>query len=489
MSETAPDEDVPLRRRIADNPRPAIRWTLGLVVLIAVEFGAVLGLTFRLLSTIGGLFPTNPGVALFSRLEESSEAIPTLLSRSLIPNDGFYDGEAWVGTFLGLEPAHAWLLRVLLIYAYAFVWLGWLWVGYRTFRNHYRYADWTPRDDMVDRLRSHRWGQFGFVLVMIFLVMALFGPALGPTTAEANLRQPYSHYTQFYDEETDSVRNVTVGTANLGSASEGNPDANVGPWTYDDFGRFHPFGTLTTGKDMFTFLAAGARISLMIGIVSLAGAGLIAATLALLTAYYKGLADLAVVIAGDSIQALPLLLVLILASATFSGTWIAELYNGAVMLIAIFVVIQWPFLWRAVRGPAFQIAEEEWIDAAKSYGQKPRVIMRKHMLPYVIGYLLIYTSLTLGGIIVAVAGLSFLGLGITPPTPEWGRAISSGQPYVATASWHISLIPGILITLIVVGFNALGDGIRDAIDPQSESGTAQESKADEAAAGAAGGGA
>ena len=96
--------------------------------------------------------------------------------------------------------------------------------------------------------------------------------------------------------------------------------------------------------------------------------------------------------------------------------------------------------------------------------------MQKHMLPYVVGYLLIYASLTLGGIIIAVAGLSYLGLGITPPTPEWGRAISSGQPYVATASWHISLIPGIMITLIVVGFNAFGDGIRDALDPQSEGG-------------------
>jgi len=489
MSETVSDEDAPLRQRIADNPRPAIRWTLGALVLVAVEFGAFLGLVFRLLSTIGGLFPDNPGVALFSRLEESSEVIPTLLSRSLIPNDGFYNGQQWVDTFLGLEPAYAWLLRVLLIYAYAFIWLGWLWVGYRTFRQHYRYADWTPRDDVVDRLRSHRWGQFGFVLVLIFLVMALFAPALGPTTAEANLRQPYSHYTEFYDEETDEVRNVTVGTANLGSASEGNPDSNVGPWSYDDFGRFHPFGTLTTGKDMFTFLAAGARISLMIGIVSMVGAGLIATGFALLTAYYKGLADLAVVIASDSIQALPVLLVLILASATFSGTWLAELYNGAVMLIAIFVLIQWPFLWRAVRGPAFQIAEEEWIDAARSFGQKPRKIMRKHMLPYVIGYLLIYTSLTLGGIIILVAGLSYLGLGITPPTPEWGRAISSGQPYVATASWHISLIPGILITLIVIGFNALGDGIRDAIDPQSGSGSgaAQESKADEAAAAGGGG--
>lgn len=471
MSETPTDEEVPLRDRIAANPRPALQWLAGAAVLLAIEFGAFVGVIIQLVLTAVRLLPSDPGAAALASAGEAAEAIPTLLTRSLIPNQGYQTASGeWVGTFLGLEPAYAWLLRVVLIYAYAFAWLGWFWVGYRWFRDNYRYADWTPRDDVVDRLRSHRWGQFGFVLVLTFFVLALFAPALGPTTVDANIQNPYTHYTKYYDDEIESVSNVTVGTANLGSTSQGAGGENVGPWSYDDYGRFHPFGTLTDGKDLFTFMAAGARISLMIGLVSLTIAGFIATALAMLTAYYKGLADLATVITSDSIQALPVLLVLILASAVFGNTWIANLYNGAVMLIAIFSVTYWPFFWRALRGPALQISEQEWIDAAKSFGQKPRTIMQKHMLPYVVGYLLIYASLTLGGIIIAVAGLSYLGLGITPPTPEWGRAISAGQPYVATASWHISLIPGVMITLIVVGFNALGDGIRDALDPQSEGG-------------------
>ncbi|EMA44368.1 binding-protein-dependent transporters inner membrane component [Halococcus morrhuae DSM 1307] len=471
MSETQSDEEVPLRDRIAANPRPALQWLAGAIVLLAVEFGAFIGVIIQLALTVVRLLPSNPGAAALASAGEAAESIPTLLTRGLIPNQGYQTASGeWMGTFLGLEPAYAWLLRVVLIYAYAFVWLGWFWVGYRWFRDHYRYADWTPRDDVVDRLRSHRWGQFGFVLVLAFFVLALFAPALGPTTVDANIQSPYTHYTKYYDDEIESVSNVTVGTANLGSTSQGAGGENVGPWSYDDYGRFHPFGTLTDGKDLFTFMAAGARISLMIGLVSLMIAGFIATALAMLTAYYKGLADLAAVITSDSIQSLPVLLVLILASAVFGNTWIANLYNGAVLLIAIFSVTYWPFFWRALRGPALQISEQEWIDAAKSFGQKPRVIMQKHMFPYVVGYLLIYASLTLGGIIIAVAGLSYLGLGITPPTPEWGRAISAGQPYVATASWHISLIPGIMITLIVVGFNALGDGIRDALDPQSEGG-------------------
>ena len=120
--------------------------------------------------------------------------------------------------------------------------------------------------------------------------------------------------------------------------------------------------------------------------------------------------------------------------------------------------------------------EEDWVDAARSYGQSPAGIMRLHMLPYLFGYLLIYSSLVLGGVILAVAGLSFLGLGITAPTPEWGRAVNLGREFVATDSWHISLIPGFMITLVVMGFNAVGDALRDAVDPKSDTGATDASE-------------
>ena len=466
MSQTVTDDDASLTSRIADNPRPALQWTLGALLLVVVEFGALAGVLIKLALTAARLIPGDPGASALAAAGRSAAEIPTLLSRTVIPNAGHWNGQAWVDTFLGLPPAYAWFVRFALVYVYAFVWLGWFWVGYRWFRRHYRQADWTPRDDVVDRLRSHRWGQFGLVVVVAFFVMALFAPALGPATLQGNIINPYGNEIQYFDD--GSVETTTAGSANIGSTSQGAGGENVGPLSYDEFGRFHPFGTLTTGKDLFTFMMYGSRISLMIGLVSLILSTGIATVLSMLTAYYKGLADLAVVLASDSVQALPVLLVLILASAAFSGTWIANLYSGAVLLIVIFTLTQWPFFWRAIRGPAFQISEEEWIDAAKSYGQRPRAIMQKHIFPYVLGYLLIYASLSLGGIIISVAGLSYLGLGISPPTPEWGLAVASGQPYVATASWHISLIPGLMITLVVVGFNALGDGIRDAIDPQSQ---------------------
>jgi peptide/nickel transport system permease protein len=262
-----------------------------------------------------------------------------------------------------------------------------------------------------------------------------------------------------------------IGQANIETASQG--AEHVGPWSYDQYGRFHPFGTTTNGKDLFTFMATGARVSLAIGLFSVALAGIIALVLAMVTSFYKGVADLLVVLTSDSIQSLPLLMVLILMMVVFGNHWLSEFYDGALLMILIFGATYWPIFWRSIRGPALQVSEEEWIDAAKSFGQRPRTIMQKHMAPYVVGYLLIYLSMSLGGIIIAVAGLSYLGLGINPPTPEWGRIIASGQPYVATASWHIALIPGILITLVVTGFNALGDGIRDAIDPQAGTGESE----------------
>jgi peptide/nickel transport system permease protein len=465
------DVDQSLGDRIAAKPRPALLWAGVAFLLLALEGGTYLAWLFQLTKTILDIIPAAPGIELLASAESWAKGLPNLLSRELIPNRGYYTGSKYVGTFLGLEPKYAWLIRFLTVYVYAGALVCWSWYGYVLYRRHYRIADWTPTDDMIDRLRGHRWGQFGIIVVFLFLVMAMWAPVVGPTTFEQNIKNPYAEENtiQYYDEETDSVKTILAGDANLESVSKGGGVAgNVGPWTYDDYGRFHPFGTDTAGQDLFTFLSYGARISLLIGLGSMGLAGLLAMSLSLLTAYYKGLTDLAVVLAGDSIQALPRLLLLIMAAVVFQGTALAQLYDGAVLLILLFAATGWPGLWRALRGPALQVSEEEWIDAAKSYGQRPVSIMRKHMAPYIVGYLLIYASLSLAGVIIAVAGLSFLGLGIEPPTPEWGQAVNNGRQYTASESWHIALIPGILVTLIAIGFNALGDGIRDAIDPESD---------------------
>lgn len=492
MSTRNDSEEVPLRQRIEENPKPALVWAAVLVALLSLEAGAVIEALGNVALAVSGALPgVSPGQSFLTWLVGVGENIPTLLSRELIPNQGYdvngvdrivtqnsgaktyiFNGP-WEGTFLDLSPKVAWLTRVTLIYAYAFAVAAWILRGYFVFRDNYRYADWTPRDDVVARLRTHRWGQFGFVIVFMFLTMAIFAPALGPTTVDANIQNPYTNEVTYFDDATGEPTQISIGAANLAAASNGQGSKNTGPWQYDQHSRFHPFGTLPTpGKDLFTFMAAGARISLFIGLTAIGISGLFAVVFGLLTAYYKGLVDLAVVVAGDSIMTIPQLLLLILVAVVFQDHWLSSIYNGALLIALIFGFTGWPFLWRAVRGPAFQVSEEEWVDAARSYGQRASATMRKHMLPYIVGYLLIYGSMTIGGIIIATSALAFLGLGINAPTPEWGRAISMGQGYVDTQSWHISFIPGALIVLVVTAFNAMGDGIRDAIDPQSEGGDA-----------------
>lgn len=494
MSESDLRDDLTLRQGIAQNPMPAITWGMVLGLLIALEFGAFLETLFLLAEGVVKGYPLgDPALQSIQGLKTSAGEIPTLLSRDVVPNQGWRAAKSgpWMGTFprnyglgFGLAPALAWLLRVGLIYAYSIAIVGWVLYGYEVFRSHYRQAAWTPRDDVLRRLRHHSWGKFGIAIVFAFVVMAVFAPSLSPAPLDQNIIEPFSYEIKYFNDETGEVETMLVGEANRFSESRGAGENNIGPWTYDDFDRFHPFGTLPNGKDLFTFMMFGARVSMFVGLLAITIMGVMATSFALLTAYYKGLVDLGVVIFGDSVMSIPQLLLLILVSAVFQGHWLDEIYNGGLLIALVFGLTGWPFLWRAVRGPAFQVSTEEWIDAARSYGQGASKTMQKHMLPYVVGYLLIYASLTLGGVILGTSALSFLGIGIHSPTPEWGRAVGMGQPYVATQSWHVSLLPGVMIVFIVTAFNALGDGIRDAIDPQSKG---AETGATGAAAGGGGG--
>ena len=489
-------DESSLWARIQANPRPAFVWTAVSLALVAVEFGAFAGGIIAIADAIImgitaffdiflGLFA--PGLAqatvdaqlastgFLDGLRQAAGELPTLLSRQNIPNQGHQTGPngPWTGTFLGLAPAYAWALRVVLVFAYGTFAFYWLFRGWTVYRENYRKAKWTPRDNIVNRFRNHRWGQFGVVVIMVFMIMALFAPTLGPSTVEGNIVSPYSHQLEYFSGESGSVETISAGAANFETKSKGSVDQNVGPMTYDKFGRFHPFGTLVNGRDLFTYMVGGARLMLTVVAISMGLAMSLAIGLSMASAYFGGAVDLTINTIADGIVSIPQLLLLILVAVVFANHWLGNILKGGFLLALIFGFTSWPFLWRSVRGPAFQVAQEEWIDAAKSFGQKPRTIMVKHMLPYVIGYLLVYGSMMVGGIIIGLASLSFLGngLGISPPNPAWGRAISQGQPYVSTPSWHISFIPGVMIVILVMGFNAFGDGLRDAIDPESEGGT------------------
>ncbi|MFU8870070.1 ABC transporter permease [Natronococcus sp.] len=445
----------------------------GLTVLLAAV------LVVLLFTPVGGLLRTAV-TAPFDLLS----SLPTITSHELISNQGHRTPDGgWEGTFLGLSPAVAWGIRVLLVYGYAFAVVGWTWKGYNVFRTHYRQADWTPRDDTFARFRNHYWGLFGLLVVVLFIVTALWAPAVSPAPAEQNIYSPYSYEVQYLED--GEVATTTVGDANLDSQSDG--QTTIGPMSYDDYDRWAPLGTTPNGQDLLTHLAYGAQTSLVIGLLAIGLGGLIAVTMSLLTAYYKGAVDVLTVIASDTIISIPAFLLVMMLSVIFDqgDHVLAEPLNGGVLLGLIFAFVYWPGMWRSIRGPSLQVAEEEWVDAAKSYGQTPANTMRKHMAPYIAGYIMIYGSLLLGGVIIFTAALSFLGLGINAPTPEWGRLISDGEAYVSTSSWHVATVPGLMIVLVVTAFNALGDGLRDAIDPETAAGDA---KTDDTGAAAAGGG-
>lgn len=483
--------------RIRKNPSPAARWGAVMAILVAVEFGALWGGIMSLpwdvpINVLADVLPAAIGGVVTSIASAFADAgtwlsdLPTLLDRELLPNRGYHvPGEGWQNTFLGLEPAHAWLVRVGVVYAYALLLSYWVWRGYFVFRRHYRYADWTPADDMIDRFRGHNWGKFGLLLVLLLVVMAVFAPTISPTTSEDNLKNPGGNTIEYYDEDLGEVTEIDGTTANLFSSSKG-VTQNFGLWSYDDYDRFHPVGTMTeqsNGKDLFTFMAYGARVSIFIGVFASFLAGGIALSLALLTAYYRGLVDLAAVLTSDAFAAMPQLLVLIMLVTVLADHWISDIYSGGFLIAFLFGIWGWMGLWRAVRGPAFQVVQNEWVMASQGFGERPWNIVRKHVAPYVIGYLLIYLSMSVGGYMIGAAGLSYLGLGVDAPTPEMGRAIARGQRYITTQSWHVSVVPGLAITVLVLGFNALGDGIRDAIDPKSSGNEA----AGEAAAAGGGG--
>lgn len=444
------------------------------VVLVAVA-------VILLFTPVGSAFQSaGHGVVTFF---ETLATLPSLTSPETIPNQGHRTpGGGWSGTFLGLSPAWAWALRVSLVALYTGTILVWTWHGYNVFREHYRKADWTPRDDTLRRFRNHYWGLFGLSMVLMFVVMAMWAPAVSPVPAEHNVYQPYSYEFEYLSDDGE-VASIAHGTANIQTRSTGQD--TIGPLSYDQYDRWAPLGTTPSGQDMMTHLAYGARTSLVIGVTAIGLGALFAVIMSLVSAYYKGVVDILTILASDTIISIPALLLIMLLVIIFrdGDHFLAEPMDGGLLLALIFAFAFWPGMWRAIRGPSLQVSEQAWVDAAKSYGQSPGTTMRKHMAPYIAAYIMIYASLLIGGVIIFTAALTFLGLGISPPTPEWGRLIDSGQQYIATESWHIATISGLMIVLVVTGFNALGDGIRDAIDPETEVG-----RSEGAAAGAGGGG-
>jgi peptide/nickel transport system permease protein len=219
----------------------------------------------------------------------------------------------------------------------------------------------------------------------------------------------------------------------------------------------HPLGLDDLGRDVLSRIVYGARVSLRVGFSVVILASIIGITLGAIAGYFGGWADVLVMRLCDILLSFPGILLAIALVAVLGPS-----LNNVILAL---VVTAWVGYARLVRGQVLKVREMEFVTAAKALGARsPRVIIL-HVLPNIMNPVIVMATLGLGGVILSEAALSFLGLGVQPPTPSWGSMLTAGRRYLGLAN-HLAIFPGAAIMLAVMGLNFLGDGLIDALDPK-----------------------
>ncbi|MFN8528845.1 MAG: ABC transporter permease [Anaerolineae bacterium] len=218
----------------------------------------------------------------------------------------------------------------------------------------------------------------------------------------------------------------------------------------------NPMGTDELGRDVLTRVLYGGQISLQIGFLSVILSVILGVPMGLVAGYMGGKIDNILMRVMDLILAFPGLILVI---------WLVGLLGSSIAnVILAIAVFSLPTYARLTRGITLSAQNAEYVVAARSLGASPVRVMANHVFPNILSSLIVVATLSFSGAIVTGASLSFLGLGVRPPTPEWGSLLAAGQSYLRNA-WWISFFPGMVITLVVLALNIIGDALRDALDP------------------------
>lgn len=263
----------------------------------------------------------------------------------------------------------------------------------------------------------------GVAIIIVFLIMAAFGEQLVMLRGD------------MYDPTQPNIADKLVGPS----------------WE-------HWFGTDDLGRDVFARTVSGAKYSLAIALVILILAVTSGTLIGAVAGYFGGMIDELLMRLTDMFLAFPALILAIAIAASLGPS----LRNTVIALS----VVYWPWYARLVRAQVLSLKTREYIEAARSIGAPGGRVLLRHIMPNAISVVIIQMTLDVGYAVLATSGLSFIGLGAQPPTPEWGRLITDGRQYFRDSWWFITF-PGLALTMTVLGFNLVGDGLRDYLDPRT----------------------
>ncbi len=293
------------------------------------------------------------------------------------------------------------------------------------------------------RFRRSTPGRIGAVMVIIFVIAAVLAPLLRP-----------------YDASRDINLRLRLSPPSVTGIWDADVKAKYTDPVSGKFNAFsHIFGTDNAGRDVAVRVWHGARVSLIIGIVATAIALVIGSVLGLLAGYFGGLLDSTLGYVTDVMLAFPSILI---AIGIASVSNLPGLYT---VMLAVSIP-QVPLYLRLARSVVLSIREREFVQAAGALGAGPGRMLFRHVLPNSLSPLIVQGALSIATATIEAAALGFLGLGVPPPNPEWGTMLSDSREYYTSAAWTM-IYPGLAILFTVLGFNLLGDGLRDVLDPRS----------------------